>query len=198
MFASLTLLMGFGIMSGIPAADQVICPVSHHGALPIPTLWYAPGRPFGVGSETKPTITTATDAIDVPLPGASWFQEYVGGASNGVYALYDTTTGTYFQCGYEDTARFFGAWKVPLSWVPRAVPARAAAISVRTARGVAFGMTPAQVQAVYGKAPLQSFIYGASLIYEKHRQVGRNDFVTGTTFYFSDGKLIGVEREAGF
>jgi hypothetical protein len=198
MLGSLVLAAGFGLLPGIPAADQVVCPPSHRGAPPIPAQWFAPDPPYGTLPDAKPTTTGVTDGLNVALPGAQWFQEYVGGASNGVYALYDMTTGTYLQCGYEDTAHFFGAWHVPISWVPRAVPALAASIHVHTARGIAFGATPEQVEAIYGRSTLQPGGDGSYLVFEKHgKDRYGNDFVTRTTFYFADGKLVGIERLAG-
>lgn len=199
MLASVALIAGLQLFGAVPAEDQVVCPPAHRMGEPIPKLWFAPGWPLGFDLQTNVTKTAVTDAIKIALPGAQWFQEYVGGSGNGVYALYDTATNTYVQCGYMDTANFVGAWKVPLAWVPRAVPARAASIQVRTGHGITFGMTPLQVEAVYGKAPLQPYMYGTYLDYDKDQKVrGFSDFGTGTMFYFVDGKLIGIERTAGF
>ncbi|HTV92062.1 MAG TPA: hypothetical protein VMG98_05025, partial [Verrucomicrobiae bacterium] len=183
----------------IPADDQVVCPPAHHGHLPIPAQWFTPEVPYQALEPVKFTPTAATDGIGVTLAGARWFQGYVGGASNGVYALYDTGENVYYLCSYEDTARVFDAWAVPLSWVPRAVPAVAgAALHLRTTRGIVFGDSPAQIEAIYGKAPLQ-FNYRVNyLAYEKDRAVRGNEFATQTTFFFSDGKLIGIERLSGF
>jgi hypothetical protein len=197
MFASLLLA---SLMSLVPAADRTNCPAGGPAAKkPVPAVWFEPELPWWMSdpSGASPTPTTATDGIDIALPGSVWFTSYSGGSSNGVRVLYDTVSGAYYACSHHDTAIEFDAIEEPLDWVYRAVPALAADVRLRTSHGITFGSSPAFVESIYGKAKTQpSFI--EMLMYEKKRSLDAGTvFITDTTFYFRNGRLFAMKRISG-
>lgn len=156
--------------------------------------WYARRLP----AYSSSTPTNVSDGVEARVTGAKWFQSYSGAGGNGTYAVYDTASGAYYACAHQDTSTEFDAFQVPLGWIARAIPAGPYRLSLRTERGVHFGMSRAQVEAIYGRAkPLPAFY--VALSYSKiERITGTNtEWTVTTTFYFDDDRLVGFERDAG-
>src|SRR5579863_2936571 len=170
MFVSLILAATLTV-NDVPVSDQVTCPQFQRPphAAQYPVTWLSPSAaiPYGFRGKAQPVTTAVSDRIGVSMAGARWFQAYAGGASNGEYALYDTTSGTFYICGHADTTHYFFAARMPLGWVARDVPAVAASLDFHTSRGIRLGDTPSQVPAVYGKGQLQSYGGYDVLLYTK-------------------------------
>ncbi|HEY5341334.1 MAG TPA: hypothetical protein VIK27_09930 [Candidatus Aquilonibacter sp.] len=151
------------------------------------------------GDRLGGTPTRASDSIDAPMRGMKWFQSSAGGAGAGTYAVYDTSTSVYATCGYEDTAHESQYWHVPPGDIPRQIPRRVLGIDLDTARGIRFGDTIGDVEAMYGYTkPSRVSASLWALAYTKTGPpAGNLHFVTETTFYFRGGRLVGVDRVAG-
>ena len=185
---------------GVAAADSVLCPPSHHDSPP-PELSFLPPEPLDeVSDHVKAAKTSASDAIAFPAQGAQWFQSWAGGGSAGYYAVYDTTNSTYLTCAYYDTSQGLEYFRVPDARIPPQIPRGALGASFKTAHGIDFASTLAQIEAVYGPAKLQMAPNGLRAVkYTKvGRRVGNLHYETSTTFYFKGEQLVGVYRISGW
>jgi len=203
MFASLLLAAAVARswFPGVPYADLVTCPDDHHMKPPPQDSFMPPYLPrVNANQQGKSAPTRVSDEIDFPARGAVWFQSSAGGGGAGTFAVYDMVDGVYATCSYQDTTHELQYWHVPSREIPRPIPRRSLHLNVRTAHGIRFGDTLGAIETIYG--PPVAYRATASLwgvSYTKTgRLVGNLPFVTITTFYLRDGRLVGIDRVSGW
>jgi hypothetical protein len=189
-------------MPGVPRADVVTCPGNHHQKPPpldafVPPRF--PNEPTASDNGEAAVQTRVSDLIEYPSRGAKWFQSRSGGAGAGAFAVYDSKASVYATCWYEDTAHELQYWRIPASVVPPQIPKRDIGVDFHTARGIRFGDTLGHIESVYGpQVPHRETATLWSVTYtKKGPMMGNMPFLTITSFYFREGRLVGVDRESG-